>query len=449
MVATYEPVVATYEPALSSTAPGTCRLSALSYPLRVSTSTRRVAAARKYTLPDPSHRRRVEQALRALEGWSERPEQACAYRLDFAGEGERVVAKQYTNGTLFLQAAGPAGPLFERLVATVEAAGAVAAAPVARAASRGPRGTSVVANVARPFDLPWIGSDESGKGDYFGPLVICAVYVDERSLALFEALGVRDSKQLTDSQIHRLAQQVRAVAGGAARLADRTRAGRWGAQEVRAAAGGASAARPPPSAPRPTTPATDGEHAATEQEATEQEATERTAAEQEAMERYVEVVIAPERYNALYEQLRAEGKRLNALLAWAHARAIGTLLERVPCEHVIVDQFADAHYLQTRLAARARVQRLEIVQVPGAEANLAVAAASVLARDCFVRWLERQSRELGLPLPKGASAQVEAAARRIVATHGPEVLRRVAKLHFKTTERVLAPATSSESASGR
>ncbi|MBI3970457.1 MAG: ribonuclease HIII, partial [Chloroflexi bacterium] len=99
--------------------------------------------------------------------------------------------------------------------------------------------------VERPFDSPWIGSDESGKGDYFGPLVACAVYVDDRSLALLETLGVRDSKLLSDAQIRRLARDVRAVCA----------------------------------------------------------------------ERAAEVLVPPERYNALYEQLRAEGKNLNSLLA--------------------------------------------------------------------------------------------------------------------------------------
>ena len=78
-----------------------------------------------------------------------------------------------------------------------------------------------------------------------------------------------------------------------------------------------------------------------------------------------------------------------------------------------------------------------MVQVPRAEANLAVAAASVLARDRFLGWLEQEGRELGRPLPKGASSQVEAVARELVAAHGREALGRVAKLHFKTTERIL------------
>jgi ribonuclease HIII len=220
--------------------------------------------------------------------------------------------------------------------------------------------------VARPFDGPWIGSDESGKGDYFGPLVACAVYVDDRILGILEALGVRDSKRLTDAQIRRLAGEVRAVCGAG----------------------------------------------------------------------HATVVVPPERYNALYAAFRAEGKNLNTLLAWGHARAIQTVRARLPCDNVIVDQFADARYLRARLSGDGG---LRLVQVPRAEANLAVAAASVVARERFLGWLERAERELGLPLPKGASSQVEVAARAVVARHGPEALARVAKLHFKTTQRVPPP----------
>ena len=334
----------------------------------------RPAAMRKYAVADPAARRRAEAALRALEGWTERPEQSCAYRLDYAAGAERVVVKQYTNGTLLLQAAGAPGPLFRQVSGVLDGvAGAplpVGPAAAAAATSRpaGPRGGSAGVDVERPFATPWIGSDESGKGDYFGPLVACAVYVDERALGLLETLGVRDSKRLSDAQNRRLAQDVRAVAG----------------------------------------------------------------------DRFAEVVVPPERYNALYEQLRREGKNLNTLLAWGHARAIETVLERAPCENVIVDQFADARYIRARLEGRERTRRMNVVQVPRAEANLAVAAASVLARDRFLGWLERAARDLGQKLPKGASSEVEAAARAVVERHGQDALARLAKLHFKTTERVLA-----------
>jgi ribonuclease HIII len=326
---------------------------------------------RKYALADPAVRRRVEVALRAFGDHTERPEQSCAYRLDFAQGGDRVVAKQYTNGTLLLQAAGTPGPLLEHLAAAVE--GAVGPTPLTPPPaaqprpSRAPRGSSTGVDVERPFDGSWIGSDESGKGDFFGPLVACAVHVDDRIVAILDTLGVRDSKKLSDAQNRRLAQEVRAVAGSG----------------------------------------------------------------------FAEVLIPPERYNALYEQFRGEGKNLNTLLAWAHARAIETVLERIPCENVIVDQFADARYIRSRLEGRDRTRHLQIVQVPRAEANLAVAAASVLARDRFLGWMERAARDFGLDLPKGASPQVEVAGRALVARLGPDTLRRAAKLHFKTTERVL------------
>src|SRR5687768_12067331 len=166
----------------------------------------------KYALADSAQRARVEAALRALPGHAERPEQSCAYRLDFASGGERVAVKQYTSGTLFLQGAGPPGPLFERLTGAVEQAG-VRSVTLGKppGPSRAPKGGSVGVDVERPFDPPWIGSDESGKGDYFGPLVACAVWVDERTLGLLDALGVRDSKALSDAQNRRLAQDVRLI----------------------------------------------------------------------------------------------------------------------------------------------------------------------------------------------------------------------------------------------
>lgn len=339
----------------------------------------------RYALPVLPTRQAVERALRAAGDWTERPEQSCAYRLDFAAGGERAVVKQYTNGTLLLQAGQPGtqpGPLLSHLVEAVEQVPGVlagkghTATSAARAASpttsRAPRGASTGVDVQRPFDSPWIGSDESGKGDYFGPLVACAVYVDDRILGLLETLGVQDSKQLSDAQNRRLSGDIRAICEG----------------------------------------------------------------------RSAEVLVPPERYNHLYEQFRREGKNLNTFLAWGHAKAIETVLEHTPCENVIVDQFADARYIRTRLEGAERTRHLNVVQLPRAEANLAVAAASILARDRFLGWLDRASREAGLRLPKGASSEVEAAARALVARHGRDALARYAKLHFKTTQRVLPGAAS-------
>ena len=56
-----------------------------------------------------------------------------------------------------------------------------------------------------------IGLDESGKGDYFGPLVIGAVYVDAQKEGKLIALGVRDSKLLTDKRILAMAEEIEAL----------------------------------------------------------------------------------------------------------------------------------------------------------------------------------------------------------------------------------------------
>lgn len=49
--------------------------------------------------------------------------------------------------------------------------------------------------------LSAIGSDEVGTGDYFGPVVVCATYVDSSMIEKLRNLGVKDSKLLTDNQM--------------------------------------------------------------------------------------------------------------------------------------------------------------------------------------------------------------------------------------------------------
>ncbi|MBE3597374.1 MAG: ribonuclease HIII [Limnochordaceae bacterium] len=210
---------------------------------------------------------------------------------------------------------------------------------------------------------PRIGLDESGKGDYFGPLVAAAVAVlngaVERQLA---RMGVRDSKRVSDGSCLRL------------------------------------------------------------------------AAELAGMVPHEVVVIGPARYNELYARIR----NVNRLLAWAHARALENLLARAPVGLVIADQFAsDPRRLAGALMRRGTA--VELRQAPRAEADLAVAAASILARARFLEELERLSQQVGVKLPKGAT-HVEPVARELVERGGVELLGSVAKLHFATTGRVAGDA---------
>ena len=145
------------------------------------------------------------------------------------------------------------------------------------------------------------------------------------------------------------------------------------------------------------------------------------------------IVIAPEKYNQLYAKIG----NLNRLLAWGHARIIENLCARVPgCPRALSDKFADARVLQKALMEEGR--RITLDQRTKAESDYAVAAASILAREGFIDWLDRHGNELGIPLSKGVSAKVKESAARIVTTYGAAMLPKVAKMHFKTASEVLA-----------
>ena len=209
---------------------------------------------------------------------------------------------------------------------------------------------------------PHFGVDESGKGDFFGPLVIAGVYVD-RTIArkLIEA-GVQDSKRIgSDARIRSLADAIRKTS--------------MGLSEV--------------------------------------------------------VLVGPAKYNDLYEKFG----NLNKLLAWGHARVIENLLaKKTDCPRSLSDQFADARLIEQSLLRHGR--KIDIQQRPRAESDIAVAAASILAREGFINWLEREGKKLGMRLERGASPGVKSAAEKIVKEKGPDVLRQVAKVHFRTAHAV-------------
>ncbi len=213
---------------------------------------------------------------------------------------------------------------------------------------------------------PRIGVDESGKGDFFGPLCAAGVYVNEAVVRAWQEAGIRDSKAVSsDRRVAELARLIRQTPGCV----------------------------------------------------------------------FTVVAVGNEAYNRLLGELGS----VNRLLAWAHARVIENLLDQrhrmnPPPVRAISDQFArDPGTVQRALMTLGR--GLELVQRHRAESDLAVAAASILARDEFVRRLARLEKEFGLPLPKGAGPAVDAAAREFVARHGAVALGRVAKLHFRNAAR--------------
>jgi ribonuclease HIII len=214
--------------------------------------------------------------------------------------------------------------------------------------------------------LPRIGVDESGKGDFFGPLSIAGVYINENVIKAWQGAGIRDSKNISsDKKIAELAEKIRKTPGCVVNT----------------------------------------------------------------------VVIGNEAYNRLYTRM----KSVNTILAWGHARVIENLMEQrhqmnpAPVK-AISDQFASSKNVVAK-ALMTLGREIELVQRHKAEEDLAVAAASILARDGFVNGLTKLEKQFNLELPKGASSAVDEAAKKFVTEHGADNLSKIAKVHFRTAFR--------------
>jgi hypothetical protein len=93
----------------------------------------------------------------------------------------------------------------------------------------------------------------------------------------------------------------------------------------------------------------------------------------------------------------------------------------------------DERNLKQALPEKGR--KLPLLQTPKAERDLAVAAASVLARDRFVRALTAMGEKWGFEFPKGSSHVVDAGVA-FVRKLGEGALPKVAKVHFATTAKI-------------
>jgi ribonuclease HIII len=207
---------------------------------------------------------------------------------------------------------------------------------------------------------PRIGLDESGKGDFFGPLCIAGLYADADGIKQLVDWGIKDSKKLNDVQIVKMAKKIRAAYS------------------------------------------------------------------------YTVIRFYPTKYNELYDKF----KNLNRLMAWTHTAALSELAEKTGCKEAILDQFADKSLVDNQM--KQKKLDVHLLQKVRGEEDVVVAGASILARAAFVEGMEKLGEEFGLIIPKGASGAVKEAARKLIAKFGPDVLPKVAKIHFKTAKEVLS-----------
>lgn len=203
-----------------------------------------------------------------------------------------------------------------------------------------------------------IGTDESGKGDFFGPLVVAAVLVNEKNAEILISAGIKDCKKIDDKNINKLAAVIKNNCV------------------------------------------------------------------------FSVVTITPLKYNELYYKLN----NLNHLLAWGHARAIENILEKENCDYALSDKFGDEKLIKNALMKKGKNINLE--QRCKAESDIAVAAASVIAREAFLKGISELSLRYGVEIPKGASDRVLQTAKIIAQKYSKEELKNAVKTHFKTFSQI-------------
>lgn len=211
-----------------------------------------------------------------------------------------------------------------------------------------------------PVWATWCGSDESGKGDFFGPLTVAAVGLTTATAEKAASWNVRDCKTMSDPTALDLDRRIREVLP------------------------------------------------------------------------HKVIGWMPEEYNRRYLTARS----VNVLLGEAHAEAIAAVTAKLPgVEAAVVDQFGDEGHVERAL--RGRDVDVPLIQRPRAdETDLAVSAASVVARAAFLRGMSKLEKDWGLPLHKGAGPETVENARAFLARHGRDKLGEVAKLHFKTAAQL-------------
>lgn len=209
----------------------------------------------------------------------------------------------------------------------------------------------------------WAGTDESGKGDFFGALAVCGFIVKESNVDDLKRLGVKDCKLLSDIETMKLAKKL-----------------------------------------------------------------------YKHYKNNIEVlVLQPLKYNELYTKFRKGNKKLNEMLAWMHARVILNLSSKYNFEGAVVDKFASDKVL---LSSLKDMQKVKLIHKIKAEEDIAVAAASIIARYHFLDSLKMLTRKYGVEFPKGASKKVILVAKEFAEKYSKERLIEVAKTHFKTMEQI-------------
>lgn len=210
-----------------------------------------------------------------------------------------------------------------------------------------------------------IGSDEVGTGDYFGPIIVTATFVDKENIEFLEELGVRDSKKLTDQKILEVVPKI--------------------IKKIP----------------------------------------------------YETIIFTNEEYNN-------SDYNMNKIKAIMHNKALLSLLkkENFNYDKVVIDQFCHPRNYFSYLKESNNVFRKIDFTTKAEDKCLSVACGSLISRYVFIKEMEKLSKKIGKTIPKGASVKVDEFGKELVRNKGKDILKYIAKLNFKNTEKILKEETN-------
>lgn len=146
-------------------------------------------------------------------------------------------------------------------------------------------------------------------------------------------------------------------------------------------------------------------------------------------------------HNEKYNQLQQAGMSQGKMKAILHNQALAHVLKKIAPikpEAILIDQFVQSTTYYQHVKAQKTIVKDNVFFSTKAEGvHVAVAAASILARYAFVQYFDKLSEAAGMRIPKGAGAQVDEAAARLILAKGQGVLPKFVKLHFANTEKAM------------
>ena len=148
---------------------------------------------------------------------------------------------------------------------------------------------------------------------------------------------------------------------------------------------------------------------------------------------YYTMMLTNEEYNEKYGNVN-----MNAMKAILHNKVLTEIAKKYPnYDYIVIDQFAEKYVYYNYLKNIPNVQR-DLTFITKAEDQcLSVACGAVISRYIFLKEMEKLSKKYNLNIPKGAGSKVDEVGKTIVSKYGQDELKKIAKLNFKNTEKIL------------